>query len=576
MHGVMSSVVRGIVLFMVTMTPVAAGQLVVSEVSPSGQHLTAARDASVSVTFDLAIDPATVTDASFWAFGKWSGAATGTFEFSNGDTTVTLVPDEPFTAGESVMVILANTITAADGSPMRAGGYSWMFWTETAPSPLVFNNIDTFSTRTSPSVPTVSYGGVGSDMNNDGHLDLSVINEDTADLRVYLNLGDGTGLLGDMVDPPAPLDVFASPNEPSDFNRDGNTDLCVCASAGDTLTVLLGAGDGTFPSVQQISVGNGPRGNAVLDLDGDGDIDIVNANRFSQDVGIFINDGTGTFSTPTMIPMGHDVFAMCAADMDEDGLIDVVVGSKNSGLIQVLFNNGDGTLGLGPEQFTGEDYWVMVSGDVNGDGHADIATSNSQTNTGSIFFGDGIGGLSASTEYGADGFPLSSDLGDLDGDGDLDWILSNYSGDWQLFLNDGAGNFTFDREFPAPDAASCAVMMDLNNDHVLDLALIDELDDLVILQLQQLPEFIRGDGDDDGGHTIGDAIAALDALFQSVPVLCEDALDSNDDGALDIADPIALLSYLFVSGPDLPAPFLACGGDPSGDALSCETYGFCP
>ncbi|MEM7263163.1 MAG: FG-GAP-like repeat-containing protein, partial [Planctomycetota bacterium] len=288
--------------------PAAAGQLNVVSVSPSANAVSAPRDTSIRVTFDAPVDPATVDTTSFWAFAKWSGAVEGTLEFSAGNTTVTLVPDEPLTAGESVMVILSHAIAAADGSPMRAGGYSWIFWTAVTPSTLVFENIDTFSTRTVPSIPTTSYGGVGSDMNNDGHLDLSVINETTEDLRVYLNAGDGTGLLGPMVDPPAPLDLFASPNEPSDFNRDGNTDLCVCASAGDTVTILLGAGDGTFPSVQQLTVGNGPRGNAVLDLDGDGDIDIVNVHRFSEEIGIFLNDGTGNFPAPTLIPIGHDVF----------------------------------------------------------------------------------------------------------------------------------------------------------------------------------------------------------------------------------------------------------------------------
>jgi len=85
------------------------------------------------------------------------------------------------------------------------------------------------------------------------------------------------------------------------------------------------------------------------------------------------------------------------------------------------------------------------------------------------------------TSYGTDPFTLSSDVGDLDGDGDLDWVTSSYQGDWRVFTNDGDGTFTFSREFSAPTAASCALLFDFDNDRDLDIALIDELDDVVIL-----------------------------------------------------------------------------------------------
>ena len=60
-------------------------------------------------------------------------------------------------------------------------------------------------------------------------------------------------------------------------------------------------------------------------------------------------------------------------------------------------------------------------------------------------------------------------------------VPSSFSGDWWLYVNDGSGQFTFDQELPATIAASCALMVDLDNDGDLDLALIDELEDEVIL-----------------------------------------------------------------------------------------------
>ena len=38
------------------------------------------------------------------------------------------IPDEPFFAGEQVNVYLSHDLAAADGSPMRQGGYSYQFW----------------------------------------------------------------------------------------------------------------------------------------------------------------------------------------------------------------------------------------------------------------------------------------------------------------------------------------------------------------------------------------------------------------------------------------------------------------
>ena len=103
---------------------------------------------------------------------------------------------------------------------------------------------------------------------------LTIVNEDTADLRVFLNKADGTGLFHDFLTPPSPVQDRASPSEPADFDRDGITDICVANLNTNTVSVLRGRGDGTFDPQQIIPVGLLPRGIVVLDVDGDGDIDI--------------------------------------------------------------------------------------------------------------------------------------------------------------------------------------------------------------------------------------------------------------------------------------------------------------
>ncbi|MBN1422700.1 MAG: PKD domain-containing protein [Planctomycetes bacterium] len=88
--------------------------------------------------------------------------------------------------------------------------------------------------------------------------------------------------------------------------------------------------------------------------------------------------------------------------------------------------------------------------------------------------------------------------------------------------------------------------------------------------------FWRGDTNEDSALNIGDGITVLSYLFANGPLECLDAGDTNDSGQLDIADGVYLLNYLFAEGPPPPAPFGACGADPTPDALGCASFAACP
>ena len=89
-------------------------------------------------------------------------------------------------------------------------------------------------------------------------------------------------------------------------------------------------------------------------------------------------------------------------------------------------------------------------------------------------------------------------------------------------------------------------------------------------------EWVRGDINGDGSHDISDAVASLDYLFSSGTPTCIAAVDVNDDDATNIADTVSLLSYLFAGGAPPAAPFPACGVDPNGSTLSCDSFPQCP
>lgn len=478
--------------------PSWADDLRVLGVEPPAHSLSVPVDRAIVVHFDKPVRrESLVSGITFWAFGRWSGTCTGTFEFSGDDQTVTLVPNRSFSAGESVTVILSHDIEATDGTALRDAGYSFQFWTETGKSGLGFAPAGVLSTLTDSEVGSRAYGGIASDLNRDGYVDLTIVNENTADLRVFLNRANGSVGFSDFMQPTFPVGNRASPSEPSDFDRDGIVDICVANINDGTVSVLLGRGDGTFAPQQVIVVGVAPRGIAVLDVDGDGDIDIVNTNFGSDNMSLLVNDGTGVFPTRVDFESGGDgEWALAAGDMNDDGILDLVVGTRHNepGLqrIVVSLGNGDGTFTPASSNVSNGSVWMLVLGDLDGDGAEDVAAVNSDEDHGSILFGDGAGNLPHVESYPTDNFPLATDLGDMDGDGDLDWVTSSFGPSppthWFLFTNDGDGKFDLHEQFLAPRAASCALMLDLDSDGDLDLALIDERADVVLLMENLNPE----------------------------------------------------------------------------------------
>lgn len=522
----------------------AIGQeLAVLSTLPLARINDAPRDAMITVNFDRSVDPATfLPGRSFWAYGKWSGVAAGSFVFTNGNQSVLLIPDQPFAAGETVTVILSHDLRGIDGSPLRAGGYSFQFWTRSRPVTLALTEIGRFSTRTTPGQTSRAYGGIAADLNGDRFSDITIVNEDTDDLRVFLNQATGAGTFSNFLNPTFGTGNVPSPSEPADFNHDGITDICVANTQGASVSILLGIGDGRFGPEQRIITANQPRGLAVLDADGDGDLDVVSSNFGGNNLTLFTNNGAGVFSMPVSFEAGvNGERALSAADMDEDGLLDLVVGAYSGQRVAVMRGVGNGTFASLGNRLCGGTPWMLGCGDLNGDRHEDVALVNASQDAGATMTGIGNGQLNAPAAQAVDGFPLATDLGDLDGDGDLDWVTSSFSGDWFVFTNDGAGAFTLFTEVLSTQAASCALLFDFDNDLDLDVAMIDELADEVILMKNTGAPTCPGDANDDGAIDLTDLAVLLSNFGSSGGALLTQG-DVDADGDVDLTDLSQLLS----------------------------------
>jgi FG-GAP-like repeat len=144
------------------------------------------------------------------------------------------------------------------------------------------------------------------DFNHDGKLDLAVANENSDNLSILL--GTGVGTFEAAVNYPAgssPASVAVG-----DFNRDGKLDLVVAdagSSIGTTISVLPGNGDGTYQTAVGYPAGAEPISVAVADFNSDGKLDLVVAD-FGVDSGntvsLLLGNGDGSFQMPTAYTVG--------------------------------------------------------------------------------------------------------------------------------------------------------------------------------------------------------------------------------------------------------------------------------
>ena len=472
-----------VVAFVLLLAAPAAAQLDVLTLSPSMNASNVAPNAQIVVDFDRAVNPATLppSAAHFHIGGSVTGPIAGTLALENGDQRLRFTPTKPFEAGEIVSVELDRFVQAADATFLRSGGWSWSFRVRAGVGLRSFVEIDSMTVRTIPSVSARVYGGGLADFDRDGWLDIAGVCEDSQDVRMFLNQGDGRGFFDPFLPTTYSTGTQPSPNEHADLNGDGFLDMVTANTGGTNVSVLLGNGDGTFDPRTDYTVGSGPHGLALLDVDGDGDLDIATANTGVNNVAILRNNGAGAFgSLTTFEGGGGGEYALAAGDFDNDGLTDLVVGAYFDSLAIVHLSNGNGTFAMQTPVNAGGSPWMMQAGDVNNDGLLDVSCANGSSGNGSVLLGNGAGGFGIPQTLGAGSGAVATDLGDLDGDGDLDWVVSYFgSSEFVLYRNTGSGTFVFDQSWPADSNGSCAALYDIDHDRDLDMLFFDEIADTI-------------------------------------------------------------------------------------------------
>jgi hypothetical protein len=160
----------------------------------------------------------------------------------------------------------------------------------------------------------------------------------------------------------------------ADLNGDGNVDLIAANSSDNTLSVLLGNGDGTFQAQTTYASGNSPVALAAADLNGDGNVDLIAANSSDNTLSVLLGNGDGTFQPQATYAVGTSPVALVTADLNGDGKVDLVVSNGGDNTVTVLLGKGDATFQTATTFPVAAGPGGFAAGDFNGDGLADVAS----------------------------------------------------------------------------------------------------------------------------------------------------------------------------------------------------------
>jgi uncharacterized repeat protein (TIGR01451 family) len=218
-----------------------------------------------------------------------------------------------------------------------------------------------------------------------------------------------------------------------DFNGDGKLDLAVANAGSNSVSVLLGNGDGTFQTAVNFPAGNSPASIAMGDFNGDGKLDLVafrassTANGIAGALSILLGNGDGTFQAAKPLLNTDSATAFAIADFNSDEKSDLAISEYDSSAktyaLNFFLSNGDGTF-QSAKQIPAPDFsGGLTAADFNKDSKADLAIATPQGVQ--ILLGNGDGTFQQGALV-ADTANLGPDrvlAGDINGDGVPDLIV---------------------------------------------------------------------------------------------------------------------------------------------------------
>jgi hypothetical protein len=301
-----------------------------------------------------------------------------------------------------------------------------------------------------------------SDFDMDGDMDvflIGYIGAQTSVAKMYIN--DGAGNFEELSGTPFTGLVHSTVTS-SDVDGDGDEDILITGENSSYLPVTMfyrNDGGGSYTEITNTPFEGVDRGaTQFLDIDNDGDQDLLISGRTSNDIDgriskLYRNDGTGHFTLLNNTPF-EPLYqsAVDFSDVDNDGDMDLLIAGTNAdypfGISKLYRNDGTGYFTeVQDTPFKGVKSGSVIFADVDNDGDEDLLLTGTYglppNPTTDLYLNDGAGNF---TEYL---FPPFEDVNygvakaaDIDGDGDLDIMVTGNDKFGnpisRLYLNDGS------------------------------------------------------------------------------------------------------------------------------------------
>jgi hypothetical protein len=381
-------------------------------------------------------------------------------------------PPGPVVWTEAVEVFDANGDGKVDllfgngvGFSSAMGALAPTLLINTSPGPGTITFVDDTATRLPAGFTQQNKGLVVFDVDNDGDRDLVFANAFGNQPSLLVNNGSGffTNETATRL-PVMSLNSFGGGF--GDVDNDGDLDLVLVdagpaafGSPGGLARLLLNNGAGVFTNAAaQMNAVNkvGAQNAQLLDVDNDFDLDVIVDGKSSGQQ-LYLNDGAGTFTLQaTTLPGGSaNTYATDFADLDNDNDLDGVyisISGFNEGTAQntltrsgsLAFTASQTTLTTPP---TGQDDNDVVFVDFNNDGLLDFVVGSLANNQEKLYRNLGSFPAAGSLEFQTSGFSTLTDstldlaVGDFDQDGRYDVATGQgESGSFQnhVYRNTGA------------------------------------------------------------------------------------------------------------------------------------------
>jgi len=274
---------------------------------------------------------------------------------------------------------------------------------------------------------------------------------------------------------------------------DSFPDLLLASQVTNSVSVLLGNGDGTFsnPTTStSYTVGRKPTAIAAgqINTNTDSNLGFVVTNFDDNSYSVFTGNGNGTFTqvkgSPFALPnvvanSEQGPVAVTITDFNGDGIQDLVIVNQTSNSVTVLKGNGDGTFAEFPKSpiTVGTTPVAVASGTLSASTGPALAVVNQSDNTISILLGNGDGtfGFSIQSPVAVSTTPSAVTFGTfLQGSSGIA-VANSGANTVSVFADAGGGLLVRALEPPAGTNPVALVAGDFTSSTFPDIAVADDI-----------------------------------------------------------------------------------------------------